>query len=99
MDTARKSRGDTASAVFALPPSQLHSSGVVPSRRLDDKIRELCARAVQSPNGGSEKILEELRHAIREKTQRLRWLAADKLVAKYPAHHERRSHGSVSERH
>ncbi len=98
MNTASGSLERTALAVFAPPPRALHSNAVVPSRRLDDKIRELCARAVQCPNEDNGQTLEALRDAIREKTQRLRRLAANKLVQKHPDVPERRSHGSGSER-
>jgi hypothetical protein len=42
-------------------------------RRLDDQIRELCARAVKSQDIGElAEILQDLRAALREHTQRLR---------------------------
>jgi hypothetical protein len=98
MNTESVFSEDTALALYATPRPALHSRVVVPSRRLDDKIRELCALALDSQNGSKEGILEELRHAIREKTQRLRRLAANKLVDRSPDLPERRAHGSVSER-
>jgi hypothetical protein len=46
-------------------------------RRLDDKIRQLCASAVDTKNHQKVKpILSELRSAIHQYTQRLRTRAA-----------------------
>jgi hypothetical protein len=46
-------------------------------RRLDDKIRQLCASAVDTKNPQKVKpILSELRSAIHQYTQRLRTRAA-----------------------
>jgi hypothetical protein len=69
----------------------------VPSRRLDDQIRELCARAVSDPHEDTEAILKELQDAIREKIMRLRRIAANKLVEKSPDLRERRSNRAVGE--
>ena len=52
----------------------------MPSRRLDDRIRELCVRAASAPPSEAEAILEELKAALAEHTARLRKLAAKKLV-------------------
>jgi hypothetical protein len=48
--------------------------------RLDERIRELCAKAVTAPEGELEAILRELNSALREHTLQLRKLAATKLV-------------------
>jgi hypothetical protein len=51
------------------------------SRRLDDRIRELCARVVASEDPDELKlILPELRRAIHEATERLRLRAAATLI-------------------
>jgi hypothetical protein len=47
-------------------------------RRLDDRIRALCAKAVQSKDPAEiHNILCQLRAALREHTQRLRRLAVN----------------------
>ena len=62
----------------------------MPSRRLDDHIRHLCARLAPTsePNAMSsaetEKTLQDLLSAIHEKVGRLRNLAATKLLTKDP---------------
>jgi hypothetical protein len=55
----------------------------VPSRRLEDRIRELCAKAVaeDEPADFSE-IMQKLRESLREHANRLRELAARKLRPK-----------------
>jgi hypothetical protein len=49
-------------------------------RRLEDRIRELCAMAVKAEGPELELILSELQSALREHTERLRRLAAAKLT-------------------
>ena len=49
-------------------------------RRLEDRIRELCAMAVTAEEPELERILSELQSALREHTERLRRLAAAKLT-------------------
>jgi len=51
------------------------------SRRLDDRIRHLCAQVAEASNGELEAILQELLGAIHEKIERLRSLAANQLLA------------------
>jgi hypothetical protein len=53
---------------------------------LDDRIKELCSKAVATPPSPElEKTLEELKKALREHTERLR-----KTAALYPFPPERR---------
>jgi hypothetical protein len=53
---------------------------LVPSRRLEDRIRELCAKALAAPDSAdSNEVMQRLREALREHTNRLRQLAARKL--------------------
>lgn len=58
----------------------------MPMRRLDDHIRKLCAEIAKTPTGSGplspkvEATLQELLKAIHEKTERLRSLAAKKLL-------------------
>jgi hypothetical protein len=55
-------------------------------QRLDDKIRELCALAVQTEDPARlHDVLEELRAAIHEHAGRLR-----KMAINYPVPPERR---------
>jgi hypothetical protein len=53
-------------------------------RRLEDRIRDLCAKTVSAPEGELEPIISDLKAALREHTQRLRKLAAAKLIRKRP---------------
>ena len=52
----------------------------MPSRRLDDRIRVLCAKAASARDSEAEEVLEELKAALSEHTKRLRRLASQKLV-------------------
>jgi hypothetical protein len=52
----------------------------MPSRRLEDRIRELCAKAVAAPESDLEPVIGELKVALHEHTERLRKLAALKLA-------------------
>ena len=47
---------------------------------LEDRIRELCARAVVAPQGDLEPILLDLQAALHEHTENLRLLAAQALI-------------------
>ncbi len=51
------------------------------TRRLDDRIRFLCAQVKEASNSQLETILQELLGAIHEKIERLRSLAAHQLLA------------------
>ena len=51
-----------------------------PRRRLDDRIRDLCSRLVQTDDGQFQQLLHELKGALREHNNRLRKLAAAKLA-------------------
>jgi len=63
---------------LATPPE--HPEWVVPSRRLDDRIRDLCAKIITASENEQEFIQKQLQSAIREKIQQLRKMAADKLL-------------------
>jgi hypothetical protein len=58
----------------------------MPTRLLDDRIRQLCAEIAKTPAGSGplspevEATLQELLSAIHEKTERVRSLAARKLL-------------------
>jgi hypothetical protein len=58
----------------------------MPTRRLDDRIRQLCAELAKTPAGSGplspevDATLQELLAAIHEKMERLRKLAVRKLL-------------------
>jgi hypothetical protein len=58
----------------------------MPTRRLDDRIRQLCARATSAAQNEDvtqaeiENILQDLLAAVQEKVARLRQLATQKLL-------------------
>jgi hypothetical protein len=60
------------------------------SRRLDDRIRELCAKVATAsktaaPSSEVNSILQDLLCAVHEKIERLRILAAKHLVSREPS--------------
>ena len=57
----------------------------MPSRRLEDRIRELCSKALVADETQIDLTLEELRLALHEHAERLRKLAARKLLPLNPA--------------
>lgn len=61
----------------------------VPSRRLEDRIRELCSRVLSASGSELEPLISELQAALREHNSRLRKLAADNL-ANFPMRFRRR---------
>jgi hypothetical protein len=61
-------------------------------RRLEDRIRSLCCKALTARDHESDAIFRDLRSALHQHTERLRQLAALKLVsAKEGIRPERRS--------
>ena len=49
-------------------------------RRLEDRIRELCTRAIDTAEHAQfSEVIEELREALHEHTKRPRKLAASKI--------------------
>ena len=54
----------------------------VPSRRIDDRIRDLCAKVASSEGNDYEPTISELNAALREHTDRLRKMAAESLAKK-----------------
>jgi hypothetical protein len=54
----------------------------MPSRRLEDRIRELCRRALTANNSELDKIFAALNGALREHAERLRKLMILKLATK-----------------
>jgi hypothetical protein len=61
------------------------------TRRLDDRIRHLCAQVTEASNGELEAILQELLSAIHEKIERLRTMAANQLLRRKPVTDRRAS--------
>jgi hypothetical protein len=71
----------------------IHLSRVarVMNRRLEDRIRELCAKVVSMPDTPEwNKTLQQLTAALQEHARRMR-----KLVAELPMRTDRRSAGEV----
>jgi hypothetical protein len=56
-------------------PPRLYKPFRVPSRRLDDRIRELCARAVSADDSDFAAVLSDLRSALHEHSARMREMA------------------------
>jgi hypothetical protein len=52
----------------------------MPSRRLEDRIRELCAKVIAAHEDDVGPAISELKSALREHNVRLRQLAAAKLT-------------------
>jgi hypothetical protein len=63
----------------------------MPGRRLEDRIRELCAIVLNASDGDTPALFEQLRSALREYHERLQTVAY--LVERKPPVQERR--GSV----
>jgi len=61
----------------------------VPQRRIEDRIRELCAKAVNA-NGDLEPALQELSHLLRETIEHMRESATMLLVEGKPLREPRR---------
>jgi len=60
-------------------------------RRLEDRIKDLCAKAIASPDSReSNDIFKELEDALHEHNERIRKLAANR-----PVREERRKQHSV----
>jgi hypothetical protein len=55
----------------------------VPSRRLEDQIKDLCSKAVAANEAELHPILLELRETLHEHANRLKKLAAQKLMLKH----------------
>ena len=68
------------------------------ARRLEDRIRSLCAKAVAVGSGELNPILSDLKAALHEHTERLRTMAAAlprRLPREFPP--ERRRGGTRAE--
>ena len=62
-----------------------------PERRIDDRIRELCAKLKATSNSDLEPILQELLELVHQKMERLRRRAARLLLKGEHLEPERRS--------
>jgi signal transduction histidine kinase len=47
----------------------------MPSRRLDNRLRQLCSKVVHTPDNEVEPVLKELQAAIQAKFERIRVMA------------------------
>jgi hypothetical protein len=63
----------------------------VPSRRIDDRIRDLCTKVACSEGSDYEPTLSELKVALRQHTDRLRKMAAETLAKKAAPFKDRRN--------
>jgi len=63
------------------------------TRRLDDRIRHLCALVPGASNQELEQILQELLEAVHEKIERLRGLTTNQLLGHKPPRERRATHG------
>lgn len=61
-----------------------------PQRRVDDRIRSLCARVQSASNGDLEPLLQELLSLVRQKSERLKRRAARLLLKRDHLEAERR---------
>ena len=52
----------------------------VPQRRIDDRIRQLCAKAMGASNGDEAPVLRELLVLVHQKGERLKSRAAKLLL-------------------
>lgn len=59
------------------------------SRRLEDRVRDLCARVIEAKDSDIDQTIKELRQALAEHNRRLRKMAAQKLTGE--PQEERRS--------
>jgi hypothetical protein len=50
------------------------------SRRLEDRIRDLCTKVIAADENAVEPVIADLKSALREHNDRLRKLAAAKLT-------------------
>jgi hypothetical protein len=65
----------------------------MPSRRLEDRIRDLCGEALSSSGAEFESVLDDLRSSLHEHSERLRQIMALRLATKTHAQlPDRRAH-------
>lgn len=62
----------------------------VHSRRLEDHIKDLCAKIIAAPESELEPVLSELKSALHDHSIKLRRLAAEKLTGVEPPPSDRR---------
>lgn len=65
---------------------EFHDSQRMPARRLEDRIRELCAKVIVAREEDVGPAIAELKSALHEHNDRLRKLAATKLTRLEAAH-------------
>ena len=61
-----------------------------PQRRIEDRIRELCAKAVAATDGDREPALLELSNFLRRTIEHMRTSATNLLVERTPLREPRR---------
>jgi hypothetical protein len=70
---------NTQTAGWTLFFEKLQSLGEVPSRRLEDRIRELCHKAVTANDSELKQVMTELQSCLHDHADRLRQLMVLKL--------------------
>ena len=60
----------------------------MPYRRLEDRIRELCSKAVSSDDSEFPSVMSELRFAMREHIEQIRTMAVRQLAGEKPREDE-----------
>jgi len=50
------------------------------TRRLEDRVRDLCAKVIEAKDSDIDQTIKELRQALAEHNRRLRKMAAQKLT-------------------
>lgn len=61
-----------------------HYGATVPARRLEDRIRILCSKALAAQHSELDAIFLELNSALHEHTKRLRKMAVRRLASGEP---------------
>lgn len=68
---------------YCIESAQKHaSSSIVPSRRLEDRIRRLCLQALEVDGTNSAEVLSKLRAALREHVAQVRKMAVRHLAGR-----------------
>lgn len=76
-----------------LPATENDGCNSMPSRRLEDRIRDLCREALTSSGSNFDSVLEDLRASLHEHSERLRQIMALRLATKTHAQvPDRRAH-------
>jgi len=79
--TVSNNRSDCPNIDSATRQTKVPGSALLSSKRLSDRIQQLCAQAISLPESGElDNVIRELREALHEHTSRLRHLAVKRVV-------------------